>query len=512
MEEMARVEITLSESELNERLADIESDLERYTCEADRADYAIAVFSGLVSAALDSLIVGETDMGDELKISHKKVNQFIQSYARKKDQSYAGKKDIPLKDAIAYLERTYKVAQDDVWKGKDISVSARNHHLADLAHHPTPVGLLASLVVQFLKAGLFVSKDGSWHLLKVETSTKDLAKTYVPVVITALLNWIVNLSKKAYEEEYAKQMPKAVLYLARLVASTPVIVEVARCADNWFGHLVSDMGGSKNTAGGGMGIPGIFLSLLHEVSSLPGLKDTGLPQVVNDLYSKRKIDMRHEAAFLGTAGRQAIPVLFNEVYVRLCFFIGRLAYEYRCNGGFDGIDWKRVIPFGNRTVDRMMTVSTMTFSTADIADAAARAAMESGANWVLFSGKMATRVNYVGAGRTVISIVKEIGSESKETKLLHEKMLLTEAKAGIFVKQVIEFRDELGCKVSEYVLADLEAFTNGFSDMDVGIAGGKADLVIRGSATIQSALGREAQFTTKEEFDNLMGSDDYLVL
>ena len=38
------------------------------------------------------------------------------------------------------------------------------------------------------------------------------------------------------------------------VAMTPALLEIAKCADNWFGHLVSDMGGSKNTAGGGMGM------------------------------------------------------------------------------------------------------------------------------------------------------------------------------------------------------------------------------------------------------------------
>lgn len=54
------------------------------------------------------------------------------------------------------------------------------------------------------------------------------------------------------------------------------------------------MGGSKNTAGGGMGIPGILISLLYEVASLPVLKDSGLPAFVNNLYEKQKIDLRHE--------------------------------------------------------------------------------------------------------------------------------------------------------------------------------------------------------------------------
>ena len=458
----------------------------------------------MVCAAFDSLVVGETSINDELKVSNKNINKFI--------QSYAGMEDERLKDAIAHLEGKYQVGQDNVWKGKGIDVGARNHHLADLAHHPTPVGLLASLAVQFFRRGVFVNKNGEWHLLKVKTSANDLIEAYAPAIITGLLNWIVCLSEKAYEEEYAKQMPKAMLNLAKLAASAPVIIEVAQCANKWFGHLVSDMGGSKKAAGAGMGIPGVFISLLHEISSLPILKETGLPKVVNDLYSKGKIDMRREAAFLGAAGKQALPVLFNEIYVRLCFFIGRLAREYSFAGALDRIDWRRVVPFGNRTIDRMMSISTMTFSTADIADAATRTAMESNANWVIFAGRMTTRINYIGVGRAAISIVKEIDNESKETKLLREKAFISQEKAEVFVKHITDFKEKLDHRLSEYVLSDLEAFANGISDMDAGIAGGNAELVIKGSVTIQNALGRDAQFETKGEFDALMESDDDLIL
>ena len=81
------------------------------------------------------------------------------------------------------------------------------------------------------------------------------------------------------------------------------------------------MGGSKNTAGGGMGIPGILISLLYEVASLPVLKDSGLPAFVNNLYEKQKIDLRHELSLYKAAGKQAIPVIFNELYIRIGYFI-----------------------------------------------------------------------------------------------------------------------------------------------------------------------------------------------
>ena len=111
------------------------------------------------------------------------------------------------------------------------------------------------------------------------------------------------------------------------MAASPAVIEVLLIAHNWFGHLVSDMGGSKNTAGGGMGIPGLFLSLLKELASIPPLNMTPLSEVVSDFYSKDKFDMRTELAIVEHLGKQAIPVILNEAIVRTFYFVRRLITE-----------------------------------------------------------------------------------------------------------------------------------------------------------------------------------------
>ena len=45
-----------------------------------------------------------------------------------------------------------------------------------------------------------------------------------------------------------------------------------------------------------------------------------------------------------------------------------------------------------------------------------------------------------------------------------------------------------------------------------GLKTNNSDLVIKGNVTIQRVLGREPQFTTQKEFDDLMESDIPLVL
>ncbi len=97
-------------------------------------------------------------------------------------------------------------------------------------------------------------------------------------------------------------------------------------------------------------------------------------------------------------------------------------------------------------------------------------------------------------------------------QLIHEKMLLSEAKAVLFLKQLQEFKMQLDLKVSNYLAEDIEGFMAGFDDMRQGLSGGDSGLVVRGSVTIQKVLGREPQFTNQKEFDALMESDAPLVL
>lgn len=488
---------------VEEELRRVNGELSRYVNHADEADYAFAVVSGIISGVFDAFLIGEIRITDkDIGLSHRQINNFIHEYSKHKGFDRAR-----LKDAISDLEEAFKVAQDNVWKGARIGVSAKNHHLADFAHHPTPVGLMCAIIVQFLRVGVFVNRDGEVHFLPVKTTRDELIQALVPAVITGILNWLVTVSEKVYEDESGQEIPRALRNLAKLIASTPLIVEVAKCADNWFGHLVSDMGGSKNTAGKGMGIPGIFLSLLYELSALPILNETGLSQFVNDLYEKRKIDLRREMTLYRSLGTQALPVIFNELLVRTGYFVAHLSIEASKHLSGKEINWNNVLPFGNRTVDRMLSVAGMTFTMADTTDAAIHAALESGANWVLFAGRFVTRFNYIGAGRAALAIVREISSEQEEIQLMHEKRILTEAKTVFTIKQLETYKAQLAERLAIYLAEDIVAFVDGFNYMNHGLVSGDSNLVIKGNVIIQKILGRKPQFTNQNEFDDLMESD-----
>lgn len=491
------------ENSLNEQLHRVNSEIERYTDHADSVQYAYSVACGIISGIMDSAIFADTKIIDnEIAFSNRQVNEFIHGYA-----SYRGLGNERLKACISDLEQAFKVAQDNVWKGQGINVSAKNHHLADLAHHPTPLGLISSLIVQFLRFGQFVDRNGKWHFVPVKTTKEDLINIAVPAFITGFLNWLAAISENKYEAETGKEMPKAVHNLAHVIASTPMLLEIIKCTDNWFGHLVSDMGGSKSTAGGGMGIPGILLSLMYEISSLPGINNTDLPKILNGLYVNGKFDLRKELALGNHLKHQLIPVAFNEVCVRTGYMIIELAKQFKENRSINDINWSRVIPFANRSVDRCMAIAIMTFNVIDTGDAAFRAALESGGDFVIFSGRFVARYNFMGAGRAILAIAKEVSNENRETQLIHERMILMEEKSVVMLQKLQKFKEDLAEKLTDYLVEDIKAFEEGFEYINNGLVTGNSDLVIKGNIVIQKAIGKESQFSNQDEFNELMESE-----
>ena len=90
--------------DIDAELARVNKELKRYTNEADKADYAFAVFSGILSGAIDAIFVGETRItGKDIGLSHQQVNNFIQEYAKSR-----GFDRERLKDAISDLSRHSK--------------------------------------------------------------------------------------------------------------------------------------------------------------------------------------------------------------------------------------------------------------------------------------------------------------------------------------------------------------------------------------------------------------------
>ena len=434
-----------------QKIEELDNQIQTATNNADKFDYTLAVASGIVTGLIDSFFVGKFDIKSAKEWSNKAVNEFITKTARKKGYKGRGSKG-----AIDFLEKKYKVPQDNIWKGKKYS-SAKSHHLDDLAHHPTPLGMLASIVIQFFRVAVFVDKNGEYHFEIIDTDPKELIKIWAPVILSGLINWMVGIAENYTEEKLDKEIPEPIRKIIVLLSSTPMAIEILKCVDTWAMHLVSDMGGSKGSKGDGMGIPGIIISLLKELSSLPILKNTDLPKIVNDLYVKGKLDMRNELAVLHEVGKQTIPVAINELIVRGFYFTRHLIEELRLHKSFKEVEWEKVVPFNNGTIIRMVTVASGTFVAVDMADAAIRASKDAAkaaelaaaagpeasaaAAGTAFITGFVLRINFVGIGRFAIAIVSDVGMAAEreyyqDQKILvySEMMALTNAK--LYVREV----------------------------------------------------------------------------
>lgn len=409
---------------LEDRIAVLNTDIDRLTNHADGLDYAVAVGSGILCGVIDSLFVGEFNFEKAKDNTHEQVKDFIMAIAKK--NGYKGDK---LSGAIAFLEEKFPVLQDSALPN---GVSRINHHLTDFAHHPTILGLLCAILVEFFRAGIFVSPNGEWHFEFIN-NLKGLKENWLPILIGCMLSgilmWLVYIVESKYKTKIDDSIPKPIQKLIKLLAKAPAAImifkQIAKVATNWAGHLVSDMGGSKNTAGDGMGIPGIFLSLLYEISSLPILKDTGLPGIIKKWYQKDKFDLRAELAVINELSRQAIPVAINEILVRTFYFVRHLIEEISKNNDLSKIDWSKTIPVGNRTITRMITIASGTFMAFDLADAAIRSAIKNKGHTYynpLFWKDIVLRVNFVGVGRFVVALGVDTCSGYKHSMLVKERM------------------------------------------------------------------------------------------
>lgn len=377
----------------DEKIEILNKEIERLTNDADSLDYNVAVGSGVIAGLIDSFFVGEFDILRGRKWGEEQINDFVKKIAKLKGYD---KND--LSGSIKHLENNFPFVGDG--NTPDFG-GGLQHHLRDFSHHPNAIGLLFSLLTQFTEKSYGTDTDGNFIIVDIKDSH-------------------------------------------RYLIGKDLIEKISFGIIKWFFHLVSDMAGSSSTPGAGTGLPGPILSLAKQLSSLPIFKDSKIgnenirliiSKLFNGTYimsrddqgkiiqeSRIRFDLRTEIGLLKELGRQSLPVIINEVIVRSFYFIRRLVAELREKSDLDLVDWKKVLPFNNRTIARMLTISTGTFMMVDLADATIRGAIKSKGNKVLFAKEFLLRVNFVGIGRFVIAVGTDIGMGIKREKMLNERI------------------------------------------------------------------------------------------
>ena len=342
-----------------------------------------------------------------------------------------------------------------------------------------------------------------------EANKNNMLHMYLPLILSGFLVWLVRLAKE--KDEIQQQMSVTLQKIVSFITDNPCLLAIIQQMINWLENLANDAKSVRKAPGKKTGLSDLIFSMLHEIVSAVSPDLTKPVEELDALYSKYHKDFEKEIPLVELFEKQAIPVAVNELLTRMCYFLIRFGEEMKEKGSLSAVCWKNVIPFGNRSVDRMLTVSCLTFTFADVADATVQAALASRGDFAVFTANFSARINYIGTIRSGIAIVREAAYDKRELQLLHERRLLVEERAEQIVDTMNEYEEMLVSIISKYIAEDLTDYMNGLGDIRQGLIMKDSDMVIRGNLLIQEKFGREAQFRNQAEFDSLMESDTSFV-
>lgn len=363
----------MNEAELEiQQLNETIDSLKNLKPDCDRLDYALAASSGVLCGVIDIFLVGkpgESPLGD---LTDKWFDNRIVDFAKLLNKGDKDTKKIiyDKTSALKYLEEKFEVPYDQIGlndAGKDVfGLRPINHHFKSLAHNPSLLGLFFSILDQFKNTSHFVS-NGQLIILEQAKTGWKLKGTNIPSKI--FCGFI-----------------------------------------NWFGHIVSDMSGSSNSAKNGtrgMGIPSPLWTWTNDIiaiKSMLNINVTEFDKTMNELSLKifeKGFDARFQTA-------QTIPVFINEILVRSFYSIRRLLRYYQNTEKEErcfSLMWKSCEPFSNLTVKRMLTVAHGTFCLVDVGDATVRGFVAGGGSFNPV--EFFLRLNVAGIGRFTISLYGE---------------------------------------------------------------------------------------------------------
>ena len=530
----------------------------------DKYDVALSISSGVLTAAMDVLWVGDISFFDAHEWGSDKVDDFVKKVAKSK-----GYKGNDIAGAIKKLEDDFPMDGDLLTKEFG---SGAQHHLRDFSHHPTPVGLMFSLLMQFTGKGYGTKTNG------------EFVSYDVP-------GW----QPKSFIDS---------VYLGTVV---------------WLFHIISDIAGSSGTRKmerEGTGVPGPLLSFLKEISSIPGIRNIAgktdpkassnkeenyrfsviCSKMFNGtlfgehdkngkpvLHQELRFDLRTELGIVNESikNKQYIPVVLNELIVASFYSVRRFMMQIE-EGGINSlddlkqIDISKCLPWKNETIRHMRMIATSTFTSIDLSVAGIKAALKNKENPSGFALDFMQGINYWGLGslalasnsefmlamqkmqkgflaaaekqkrfiieklpngqadwdtgkygvETAISVAKigtpigfiaatigvydEINKALTDLKLATEERIRIEQECVARIEIIRENRKEMEDMVTNYLFDKISVFTQAFCAMDQAITENDVEAFIMGNNMIQAELSGKSMFGSMDEFDNLMMVEDTL--
>ena len=480
-------------------LAVVEEKLDLYTSKIDIFNMLLAVASGIISGYIDSKYI--------------KAVKF---------------------EKVDFKTSFYKILEKAL---DDEKPKRKKSSMSKLANEADYTGLLYSVARQLQRAGVFEEENGELHFKAANTEGKT-GELLGMAGLVGIMDWIIKMAedeakqnkenakkkpdpqtvekekKEKEEEDQVPPFPEALFELIHKLAGNEKILSKLKTANEKCEKKMSELGALSEKKGDKNDTVDVFFKYSQNAFELPIMRDSFVLEQAKYLHEHKAVhkELSKEIPLYGALSHQMMPVIINEMIVRTFYFIRNLMNELSNADGIEDVNFRNVIPFNNRTIEQMIMISSMTFTFTDTADAVSRALADCKGNYVIAGGTFAANFNFVGYGRAMLSVAKEISNDRKELQLLREKRILAETKSERVVELANEYEKQLEALFNQYMEEHLEDFIMGTKLIEEGRRAGDSDLIIQGNVIIQSRLGKEVQFTNQEEFDDIMDSDIPLIL
>lgn len=136
------------------------------------------------------------------------------------------------------------------------------------------------------------------------------------------------------------------------------------------------------------------------------------------------------------------------------------------------------------------------------------------ADWELAKYGIATGISIAQLGTPVgfissaIGVYDEIKKSLADLKIATENRILIEQECAERIQMIRENRSMMEEAVSDYLYSKMTIFTQAFASMDRAITENDIDAYLAGNNMIQAELSGTTMFSTMDEFNNLMVSEN----
>ena len=370
--------VRMDESYNNTSKSDcVGADFESNVHESEKAYYAVAAASGLLSGTL-SLLNLEKLVEHFTEWKEKDLKEFIIKVAH-----VAGYKKKDYKGAVKYIQN--KIAP---FAKKNLPSELQDtliKYLRYLSSNTSIVGLAFSIITQFKNKQYWLDEKGDIHSCPVP-AYYAIGKTTTDKILYGFLYWVFSLlvdtasTEKAVLEEL--NIPKRLIEVLKELASLPVFKSVA---DRFYNAELIYSNWIRKTFE-----ESVIMDVEGETSKF-NFADT-VKSLASDLI------------------KQSIPVIVNECIFRGFYFFRKLRSEISAQriqslNELDKIDPQNILPFNNKIVSHMAVIACGVFSATNIMGATVRAFIEKEKKG--FVKTFIANISFAGIGSFVIAVAND---------------------------------------------------------------------------------------------------------